>query len=254
MTELDVALARAVVSHVLKMGLSFPSQENIARICSAESEDALAHAAVVLDEASNTTTLTEAVVRFRAPSVSTVDELGQNYNRLFGHTLRGKVCPYETEYGRAHPFQQAQELSDLAGFYLAFGLHPSDERNERVDHIARELEFFEFLSCKEAYALENREAEMLAVTRKALKRFLGEHLAHFGRAFGLHLQLEDDGGFYGDLGRLSAAFLSSECDRQGTPVGPEVLELRSTEEENIPMACGSGPMVAPGGDDVSFEV
>lgn len=264
MTELDVALARAVVSRVLKIGLSFPSQESFGRISSAESEQALSRAAVVLDEVADSNTLTgltgltgltEAGVRFRAPSltISTVGELGQDYNRLFGHTLRGKVCPYETEYGGAHTFQQAQELSDLAGFYLAFGLQPSDARNERVDHIAHELEFLEFLSCKEAYALEDDDEDMLAVTRDALKRFVGERLGHFGRAFGRHLHEADTGGFYGGLGGLCAAFLSSECERQGTEVGPEVLELRSTEEEDVPMACGSESTVGPV-EEASFEV
>jgi TorA maturation chaperone TorD len=256
LTELDVALARAVVSRVLKLGLSFPSPENVGRISSAESGEALSRAALVLDEVSNGTDrtgLTEAVMRFRAPSLSALGELEQGYHRLFGHTLRGKVCPYETEYGRAQVFQQAQELADLAGFYIAFGLKPPDEPNERVDHIAHELEFLEFLSCKEAYAIESSEDEMLAVTREALERFLGEHLGHFGRAFGLHLQEADDGEFYGDLGGLCAAFLSSECERQGTPAGPKMLELRSTEEDEIPMACGTGSTVPPA-EDVSFEV
>jgi len=255
MTELDVALARAVFGRVLKIGLSFPSQESFGRISSAETEEALSRAAVVLDEVSNRNTLTglTEALRFRAPSPSTVGELGQDYNRLFGHTLRGKICPYETEYGGAHTFQQAQELSDLAGFYLAFGLQPSDARNERVDHIAHELEFLEFLSCKEAYALEDDDEDMLAVTRDALKRFVGEHLGHFGRAFGRRLHEADTGGFYGGLGGLCAAFLSSECARQGTEVGPEVLELRSTEEEDVPMACGTGSTVDPV-EEVSFEV
>jgi TorA maturation chaperone TorD len=261
MTELDVALARAVVSRVLKIGLSFPNQESFGQISSVEAEEALSRAAVVLDEVdevsnSNTLTgLTEAVARFRAPSltISTVGDLGQDYDRLFGHTLRGKVCPYETEYGGAHTFQQAQELSDLAGFYLAFGLKPSDARNERVDHIAHELEFLEFLSCKEAYAWEDDDEDMLAVTRGALKRFVGEHLGRFGRAFGRHLHEADTGGFYGGLGGLCAAFLSSECERQGTEVGPEVLELRSTEEEDVPMACGTGSTV-DSVEETSFEV
>jgi len=258
MTELDVALARAVVSRVLKIGLSFPSQESFGRIASAETEEALSRAAVVLDEVSDRNTLsglTEAVARFRAPSltISTVGELGQDYDRLFGHTLRGKVCPYETEYGGTHTFQQAQELSDLAGFYLAFGLQPSDTRNERVDHIAHELEFLEFLSLKEAYAFEDDDEDMLAVTRDALKRFVGERLGHFGRAFGRRLHEADTGGFYGGLGGLCATFLSSECKRQGTEVGPEILELRSTEEEDVPMACGTGSTDDPV-EEASFEV
>ena len=48
--------------------------------------------------------------------------LASRYRFLFGHTARGEITPYETEYGNEALFQQPQELGDLMGFYRAFGL------------------------------------------------------------------------------------------------------------------------------------
>ena len=49
--------------------------------------------------------------------------LASRYRFLFGHTVRGEIPPYETEYGNEALFQQPQELGDLMGFYRAFGLN-----------------------------------------------------------------------------------------------------------------------------------
>ena len=68
-----------------------------------------------------------------------VSELASGYVRLFGHSLRGRVCPYEIEYGKREPILQAQALSDVGGFYRAFGLVPSGKHGERWDHVAIEL-------------------------------------------------------------------------------------------------------------------
>ena len=77
------------------------------------------------------------------------------------------------------------------------------------------------------------------VTRGAIGMFLTEHLGRFGRAFAVSLQDADD-GYYGRLGSLFEVFLTGECERFGVTVGPALLELRSTREEEAPMACGSG--------------
>jgi len=245
---IDIALARAVVCRTLRMGFHTPNEEIVRSLSSPESMQALRGAALLLDRG-----LAAAASLFSREKVPPLTDLEQDYNRLFGHTLRGKVCPYGTEYGKAHSFQQAHILSDLAGFYLAFGLRPAAAVNERVDHIAYQLEFLEFLSRKEAFALEQGEQEMLEVTRHALKKLLREHLGRFGRAVGSRLQQEDRDGFYGRLGSLCSLFLRTECERQGVPVGSEVLELLSSEEERVPMACGTGDEEL-GTGETSFDV
>jgi TorA maturation chaperone TorD len=218
------------------MGFHTPNEEIVRSLSSAETMQALRGAALLLDRHG----LAAEASRFGRERMPPLRDLKQDYNRLFGHTLRGKVCPYETEYGKAHSFQQAHILSDLAGFYLAFGLRPAISVNERVDHIAYQLEFLEFLSRKEAFALEQGDEEMLEIARHALKKFLREHLGRFGRAVGSRLRQEDQDGFYGKLGSLCSLFLRTECEGQGVLVASEVLELRSFEEEHVPMACGTG--------------
>jgi TorA maturation chaperone TorD len=156
------------------------------------------------------------------------------------------VCPFETEYGPDGAFRQPQELADIAGYYLAFGLRPSEGADERVDHAACECEFMEFLARKEAFALgsgqaasdEPESAEWLDTIQGAARRFLREHLGRFGRAFASLLMKEDTDGFHGALGAVLFRFLGKECQRFGLPAGPATLELRAPLADDTPMACG----------------
>lgn len=248
---MDVSLSRAVLARALKTGLSFPRPVTLERFRSEESQRALLGAAGALDPSG---LLVEAVRNCCSRSHASSSELERSYNRIFGHSLRGRVCPYETEYGPLHVFQRAHRISDIAGFYLAFGLAPKKTDSERADHVAYELEFLEFLSLKEAHALTNGDTKMYGVTRAALKRFLSEHLGRFGRAFGSSLLREDPEGFYGALGNLCEKFLRSECEREGVPVGPEFLELSPAEEDDVPMACGDGSEAMSPERAAAFEV
>lgn len=183
------------------------------------------------------------------------DRLEAERERLYGHTLRGAVCPYECEYGSREPMQQAQELADLEGFYRAFGLRTVGHPADRADHVACELEFLEFLSAKEAWALDAGDDEMLAVTRQAARKFLRRHLGRFGRAFAHGLERASGEEFYRRLARSFDAFLRVVCAGFRVEVGPELLELRSAEEDRVPMACGSdtGLVQIGGGAGVRFQ-
>lgn len=234
--QANQALARSVLCRTLKLGLRPPTASTASVLFSEEGRQALEQAARLLETAGpfRLGQAVESLFRCRRSSLS---DLETSYNRLFGHALRGRVCPYETEYAPTGPFQQSQGLADIAAFYRGFGLEPQGA--ERLDHIGVELDFVEFLSVKEAYALELRDREMLEVTQDALKSFLRQHLGRFGRAFGETLAREAGEGFYGALGALCEVFLSAECARAGVPVGPQVLELSPEEPDSIPMACGS---------------
>lgn len=227
----DHLLARGVFYRALKLGLDWPTEDTHRAFLDNERCNALRLAARTLAD---------------ARLIATVDQLHglppsrDTYERLFGHTLRGRVCPYECEYGHRALLQQAQELADLAGFYAAFGLRIGEARHERPDHVACEIEFLEFLIRKECWALEHGDREMAETTSAAARKFLADHLARFGRAFAVALQEAQPDGFYGALGELCEAFLRLECERLDLPLGPKVLELCSTEPDDVPMACGSG--------------
>ncbi|MBI4537365.1 MAG: molecular chaperone TorD family protein [candidate division NC10 bacterium] len=240
--ESDLALCRSILYEALALGFRPPTDETVSRLASEAGVSALADAASVLDEAQGTE-LARLIRRTLAPRVSparlhSLAGLQTSFRRLFGHTARAGVPPYETEYGGDSLFQPPQEMSDLAGFYRAFGLVLQPSEHERIDHISCECEFLLFLARKEAYAFVRDEAASLEETHRADRFFLRHHLGQWGPAFGRRLAREDRGGFYAALGGLLEAFVTSECVRVGAPQGPEFLRLRSTSPGEAPMACG----------------
>ena len=238
--EVDLALCRSALYEALALGFLAPTAETISRLASSEGVEALADAAAVLDDAWNTG-LADLVRRTSAPQpLCSLAALEASFRRLFGHTARGLVPPYETEYGEDSLFLPLQEMSDLAGFCHAFGLGLRPSEHERIDHIACECEFMLFLARKKAYALVTDNATMLEETRRATRLFLKDHLGGWAPAFGRRLAREDRGGVYGALGELLTVFVTHECARVGVPAGPELLHLRSTSLGDAPMACGSG--------------
>jgi TorA maturation chaperone TorD len=236
--ETDQALARAVVCRALSLAFQAPSDNTWGQVFSTEGKQALARAASFLDREESGEFRSAARFFATAEEISLADA-ASIYGRLFGHTVRGRVCPYEMEYGDEGRFLKSQELADISGYFLAFGLEPTGEIRERFDHIAVEWEYLEFLSLKEMVALNLRDDEMLETTRNAYRSFLRDHLSRFGRAFGRSLCREDPGGSYGALGKLCESFVARECRRLGLPQGPEFLALRPEGPDDVPMACGS---------------
>jgi len=238
-TPWEESLARAVLHRTLQLGFRTPSTQLYHAVLSVEGLQVLEGACAVLEEGPGELL---AAVRDLVASGTGLDELKDAYDALFGHTARGRVCPYETEYGWDEgPFLQSQRLADIAGYLRAFGLLMRPETGERVDHVAVEFEFAEFLSEKEAFTLAAGDAALLEVTRSAYRRFLREHLSGFGRAFAAHLVKQSAGGFYAALGRLCETLLLMECRRLEIPSGPRFLALRPDTEDDTPMACGLVP-------------
>lgn len=231
-SQAELALCRSLIYEALALGFCAPGREVAERLASPAGSAALAEAAHLLDGE-----LGE-LVRELAADPGQVEQLPRRFLQHFGHTSRGSVPPYETEYGTDALFLQPQEMADIAGFFRAFGLELDRQQHQRVDHIACECEFLAFLCRKEAYALEQGDEQMLEQTSLAQRLFLRDHLGRFGPAVGHRLAREDH-GFYGVLGRICAAFLEAECRRLGLPVGPPHLELRPSEPDNVPMACGA---------------
>ncbi len=238
-SEVDLALCRSTLYNAVALGFLPPSEETLSRLASQEGAEALADAAAVLD-ANPESKLVRAARTLAKTEAATVTELTGSFNRLFGHTARGPVPPYETEYGIDTPFQQPQELGDLTGFYRAFGLTLNPKEHERADHVSCECEFLSFLALKDAYALERGDAPMLEETRKATRLFLQNHLGRFLAAFANKLAQADQNGFYCTLGNLCLTFVTQECARLGIPLGPKRLSMRAVTDDKVPMGCGDG--------------
>ena len=238
--EVDLALCRSILYEALALGFRPPTAETVSRLASPEGAQGLAAAAAELDRGRNTVLVQLAHRLFASAALPPIECLQASFRRLFGHTVRGAVPPYETEYGEDSLFQPPQEMSDLGGFYQAFGLVLRSSEHERIDHIACECEFMLFLARKEAYAVLHADGAMLEETRRAARLFLRDHLGRWASAFARRLAREDPAGFYGRLGELLVAFVSHECALVNVPTGPELLRLRSTSLGDVPMACGTG--------------
>jgi DMSO reductase family type II enzyme chaperone len=236
---IDLALCRATLYGVLALGFRAPSEETIARLAAEDNAEAMAEAAALADPEQQLQ-LVSSIVALSREGKAGMQSLSSAYRALFGHTARGNISPYETEYGHEALFQQPQELSDLMGFYHAFGLALKTDQHERPDHISCECEFLAFLALKEAYALEHNDPEMLAETRKAQKLFLRDHLGRFAPTFAKTVDQHDRGGFYGKLAEVSRKFVTLESLRLDVPLGAMNLSLRPADDDRVPMACGSG--------------
>jgi len=238
-SELDLAFCRATLYSALALGFRPPTEEAIARLATPQNAAALGQAAAALDIDGKLALVSLVQAVAHAGTVGAA-ALMASYRALFGHTVRGPIPPYETEYGNEALFQQPQEMGDLMGFYRAFGLSVRVDAHERCDHISCECEFLSFLALKEAYGLEHRDAEMVQESRKATRLFLRDHLGRFLPAFASKLHQQDRTGFYAMLVKLCLAFIELESNCFDVPRGAASLGLRPVDDDRIPMACGSG--------------
>jgi DMSO reductase family type II enzyme chaperone len=234
-------LCRSGLWEALALGFAPPAEDTLTRLVAPTGSAALAALAAALDEADGTD-VAPRVAALAIAAAPTLDRLRLDYTRLFGHTARGLVPPYETEYGDDSLFAPQREMSDLGACFRAFGLRVDARAHERPDHVACECEFLLVLARKEARAQALGDQPMSEATRDAVRVFLRDHLGRWAPAFGASLAQADPGGFYGALGRLLTAFVGAECGRVGVSAGPEFLRLRSTAPDETPMACG--PLVA----------
>ncbi len=134
------------------------------------------------------------------------EKMTTEHARLFEPRSKLQVPPYETEYTLAespqHALSQPAHLSDISGFYKAFGLAVSEERPDRVDHIATELEFMHILALKESIAVEESENEHTEIVRDAQLKFMNDHLGRWTGQFRDRMADADEDGFYITLAEM----------------------------------------------------
>jgi DMSO reductase family type II enzyme chaperone len=222
----------------LALGFRPPAAETVARLASREGAAALADVAAGLDLVAGGDRLAPLAVALALEPPPTVAALELAYGQLFGHTARGAAPPYETEYGEDSLWAPQREMSDLGGFFRAFGLRLERGARERQDHIACECEFLLVLARREARALALDDDAAHGVAAGATRLFLRDHVGRWAPAFGHALARLDPAGFYGALGRLLGSFVAAECTRVGVAVGQVLLRLRSAEPDDTPVGCG----------------
>lgn len=131
------------------------------------------------------------------------DEIAIEHVRLFE---RAECPPYESSYRDKDDEQKDVILSDVAGFYRAFGMMPS---KEYPDHIVSELEFLGLLFLKEAHLYATGKGEGADVVRKARRNFVASHMA-WARKFSEALEIKSRLNFYISAGRILEKFVADE--------------------------------------------
>lgn len=236
------ALARAAVYRTFALAFQAPTEAGLGKMGASDDFATFRYANYVLN-ACPEPTVAAGLEKLR-DGTRDLEAMSVQYWRVFGHTLRGLVCPCETEYGDENKYEQPQQLADIAGCYLAFGLRPLAASDLRHDHVACECEFLAFLNLKEAFFLDAVEktagaAETLDVTCRAERAFLRDHLAQFGRAFASCLSTGAVGPYYSAWGTLFLHWIDYECERLAIDGGPNELPVRAELDDDAPMACGS---------------
>lgn len=174
-----------------------------------------------------------------------VDELRSAQQRWFGGAVA--IAPYESSYER-DPFRQARVMSDIAGFYLAFGADAHGPAAERPDHAGTELEFLGLLASERVTALERGDPETAERLREIEDGFLTDHAGRWLPGFFRALAHADPDGPYGALGLLGEQAIAAELVARGlevTPVAPARAPRTAVEDDEVTCAAGDEP-VAPG--------
>jgi DMSO reductase family type II enzyme chaperone len=198
------ALARSAGYQVLSQATVYPSKE----VVSALREEDLPQARTAVDILGQA--FSDRLEALAKEMQVDATQLQTEHRKIFTHILSLDCPPCETVYTSRQIFEETQELSDIAGFYRAFGLELAER--ERLDHISVELEFMQFLTFKEAYAQLNDGPAKARLCREAQRKFVQDHLGRWALRFAQQLERSADGGFFGAVASLVDTFLSAEID------------------------------------------
>jgi TorA maturation chaperone TorD len=160
--------------------------------------------------------------------------LAGEYVALFDGAAR--CAPCEGAYGPPQMAGKAAQLADIAGFYAAFGLAPSDGHPQVEDHIATELEFMSALAVKEAWALAEGHRDRAEITADAAIAFFKDHLGRWAPAFATELGATSEAPYYQAVAALVRVWLEVEAKRLGVAPSP-LTPTPAGRAEGEPFVC-----------------
>jgi nitrate reductase assembly molybdenum cofactor insertion protein NarJ len=170
-----------------------------------------------------------------------LEDLQSGYIALFDNGKEASpAC--ETEYDRRRVAGKGAALSDIAGFYRAFGfeLDPEREAREMPDHAGIELEFHALMRMKAIHLAEVGDLDGSEIVADGMAKFLAAHLGRFVGAIARRPAVAAD-AFYGPVYAWIGDLVAGECRRVGVePVPADWVESGSGSE-------GETAGCAPGG-------
>lgn len=169
-------------------------------------------------------------------SCEAIDHLRGDYIDIFD---RGKSenSPYETEYGPYRGMRKAAQLSDLSGFYKAFGFECGlpHVTKEMLDHISVELEFYALLLMKQKALEDKDDLTGVEIVLDARKKFLNDHLGTFVTALSRRPGVQSH-SFYSPLFQWISCLIQKECQQLG--IQPAPVPWFSDQIEKESFKCG----------------
>jgi len=172
------------------------------------------------------------------------DALRAHYGALF---LGSGPCPLrETAYGDGRRIAgRTAELSDIGGFYAAFGVRPSAVEPDLPDHLCSELEFCSMLLLKLAHAQARGSASKRRVVARALRAFMHDHLGRWPDAFARELARAAGESPYRPLAAavaLATRIEARRCGARPRPMAGRPADDPMQEEGlNCPRQSGHRP-------------
>ncbi len=144
------------------------------------------------------------------------------YDRLF---RAGIVWLYGAEYLIKNEFQRANMLSDIMGFYTAFGLEPD---KERPDSITCEMEFMYAIILKRDRAgqlsADDQAKEKTDVCLDAEKKFFIQHLEPAAVLIAEKIISQTENHFYVNIAKDMLEFLTSEREHFDLVPGTDIKQ------------------------------
>ncbi len=135
------------------------------------------------------------------------EEIVSEYDSLF---RSNEIWLYCAEYLAENEFQRVQVLSDIMGFYNAFGVEPN---GDRPDALTCELEFMHYLVFK---SIKADTEEKISVCLDAQKKFFNEHLYAPGIKIANSIISKTKNTFYKEIAEELTRFLRDEKEYLAT--------------------------------------
>jgi nitrate reductase assembly molybdenum cofactor insertion protein NarJ len=167
-------------------------------------------------------------------SPENIQDLQSEYISIFDNGRDANPI-YETEYDRRRAMAKGNELSDIAGFYHAFGfeLDSSAEGMEMLDHVGIELEFYSLMLMKQLHLTETKDQQGIDVVEDGRKKFLQAHLGRFVGAISRRPGVKNS-EFYGQIFNWGAKLVEAECNRLCLTVEPaDWIDSEVIKEEDM---------------------
>ena len=211
-------IEKAFLSRFLALAFSYPSKESLEELKGALGDLALALRTLGLNFS------VEDLAR-EIPSVeSRLMDVQGEYISLFETEM--KAPARETSYELDKTARRSLEMSDLEGFYRAFGLQLKAPLEP--DSLVAELEFLSFLYQKEHFLREKEDQEGVSVVSDARAKFLKDHLGRWYEIFVQKVKEATEEKFYLLMADLLKLFLDKETEDI-----KDILKLTKYKKETL---------------------